>query len=95
MSRHAIFILLFALLSTASAQLEVSLELKRTMFIRGEPLEATVVIRNLAGKDVMLTDSDSDRWFGFEIMKGEGNLIAPLSGEYKNAPQVLLSGGTL
>ncbi|MCX6980356.1 MAG: hypothetical protein NTV08_06340 [Verrucomicrobia bacterium] len=95
MSRHAIFIFLFALLSTASAQLEVSLELKRAMFIRGEPVEATVVIRNLAGKDVMLTDSDSDRWFGFEIMKGEGNLIAPLSGEYKNAPQVLLSGGTM
>lgn len=95
MNRHAILVLLIALMSTAHAQLEVSLNLKRNMFIRGEPLEATVVIRNLAGKDVMLTDTDGERWFGFEIMKGEGNLIAPHSGEYKNAPQVLLSGATM
>jgi hypothetical protein len=95
MNRHAILVLLIALMSTAHAQLEVSLNLKRNMFIRGEPLEATVVIRNLAGKDVMLTDTEGERWFGFEIMKGEGNLIAPHSGEYKNAPQVLLSGATM
>ena len=96
MNRHAIlFILLIALAATAHAQLDVSLEIKRSMFLRGEPLEATVVIRNLAGKDVMLTDTDNARWFGFEIMKGEGNLIAPYAGEYKNAPQVLLNGATM
>ncbi len=95
MKLHAIFIFLLALLSAADAQLEVSLDLKRTMFMRGEPMEATVIIRNLAGKDVMLTDTDNEHWFGFEIMKGEGNPIGPYSGTYKNAPQVLLSGGTM
>ena len=95
MNRHAIFILLIALLSTAGAQLEVSLDLKRPMYIRGEPMEATVTIRNLAGKDVTLTDTDSEHWFGFEIMRGEGNPIGPNSADYKNAPQVILSGGII
>ncbi len=95
MNRLAIFIFLIALLSRADAQLEVSLDMKRIMYIRGEPMEATVVIRNLAGKDIILTDADSDRWFGFEILKGEGNPIGAFSGEYKNAPQVILSGGTI
>lgn len=95
MNRHAIFFLLIALLSTANAQLEVRLDLKRTMFIRGEPIEATVIVRNLAGKDIILTDTTGERWFGFEIMKGEGNPIGAFGGEYKNAPQVLLSGESI
>ena len=95
MNRHAIIILFAGLLSAAHAQIEVGLDIKRTTFIRGEPIEAAVIIRNLAGKDIMLTDSEGDRWFGFQITKGEDNPIGPFSGEYKNPPQVLLNGGTM
>ncbi len=95
MNRHAIIILFAGLLSVAHAQIEVGLDMKRTTFIRGEPMEATVIVRNLAGKDIMLADAEGDRWFGFQILKGEDNPIAPFSGEYKNPPQVLLNGGTM
>ena len=95
MNRLTLSILLLGMLSAASAQIDVGIEMKRNIFIRGEPVEATVTVRNLAGKDVMLSDAEGNRWFGFEIIKGGDTPIGPFSGEYKNAPQVLLSGATM
>jgi hypothetical protein len=94
MNRLALSILMVGMLSTASAQLEVGLEMKRHIFMRGEPVEATVTIRNLAGKDVMLRDSEGSQWFGFEIMKG-ATPVGPFSGDYKNDPLVVLSGASI
>ena len=51
---------------SASAQLEVSIDLARTLYLRGEPIEATVKVRNLAGKDVTLRDLPGHQWFGFQ-----------------------------
>ena len=95
MNRLAISILLLGMLSAASAQLEVGLEIKRNIFIRAEPIEATVTIRNLAGKEVLLRDIEGSQWFGFEIMKGGDTPIGPLEVNYKNEPQILLSGGSI
>ena len=88
-------LLLLGMLATARAQLDVSLEMKRHYFMRGEPIEATVVIRNLAGKDVMLRDADGNQWFGFQITKGSDTPVGPLVADYKNDPQVILSGGSI
>ncbi len=95
MNRLALLILFVAIHSAANAQIEVRLDMKRTLFMRGEPIEATVSIRNLAGKDVMLADEQNNRWFGFQIMKGSDTPIGPYSGEYRNAPQMLLNGGAM
>ena len=95
MNRLTFFVLILGMLSQAGAQLEVSLEMKRNLFMRGEPVHATVTVRNLAGKDVMLSDGDNSHWFGFQIMKGSDSPVAPFSGDYKNAPQVLLNGGSM
>jgi hypothetical protein len=94
MNRLALTIFLASLLSAAHAQLEVGLEMKRNIFMRGEPVEATVTIRNLAGKDVMLRDADGNPWFSFQVMKGSDTPIGP-RGEYKNEPQMILSGGSV
>lgn len=94
MNRLALSILLVGMLSAASAQLEVGLEMKRHIFMRGEPVEATITIRNLAGKDVMLRDSDGHQWFGFEIMKGD-TPVGAFSESYKNEPLVVLSGASI
>ena len=94
MNRLALSILLAGLLSGAHAQLEVSLDMKRNIFIRGEPIEASVTVRNLAGKDVMLRDMDGNQWFSFQIMKGSDTPVAP-RGNYRNEPQVILSGGSV
>ena len=95
MNRLTLSILLLGMLSAASAQLEVGLEMKRNIFMRGEPVEATVTLRNLAGKDVMLHDTDGKQWFGFEIMKGTDTPVGPLNADYKNDAQMVLSGGSI
>lgn len=94
MNRLLLPAFLLAMLARSHAQLDVTLEMSRNMFIRGEPVEATVVIRNLAGRDLMLTDTEAGHWFGFEIMK-EGVPIAPHRRDYKNEPQVILNGGSI
>jgi len=91
MKRLALSILLAGLLSNARAQLDVSLDIKRNIFVRGEPIEATVAVRNLAGKDVMLRDTAENPWFGFQIMKGSDTPVGA-RGNYRNEPQVVLSG---
>jgi hypothetical protein len=96
MNRFAFsIILLVGALSAARAQLDVSMEMKRRIFMRGEPVEVTVIIRNLAGKDVMLHDSDGNQWFGFQITKGPDTPVGVIGGEYKNDPQMILSGGSI
>jgi len=95
MNRLAVLILLVGTFSTAHAQFEVGLELKRQTFMRGEPMEVTVVIRNLAGKDIILRDEGSHHWFGFEINKGSDTPIGPYRADYKNDPLVILNGDTV
>ena len=95
MNRLTLSIFLIGLLSAANAQLEVSLEMKRNIFMRGEPVEAAVIVRNLAGKDVMLRDTEGKQWFGFEIMRGSDTPVAPQHADYTNEPQVVLSGGSI
>ena len=91
----SLLVVLCGILASARAQLEVGLEMKRHIFLRGEPIEVTVTIRNLAGKDVILRDVDNHQWFGFEIMKGEDTPVGALSADYKNDPLVILAGDTV
>ncbi len=95
MNRLPLPLFFLALLSAAHAQLDVSLEMKRNIFMRGEPIEAAVIVRNLAGKDVMLRDTEGKAWFGFEIMRGADTPVAPLHPNYTNAPQEVLSNGSI
>ncbi len=94
LNRLALLVLFVGLLSSASAQLEVGLEMKRHIFMRGEPVEATVTIRNLAGKDVILRDAAGNQWFSFEIIKSD-TPIGPFDPDYKNEPLVVLSGASV
>ena len=90
-----LLLVLFGILASARAQLDVGLEMKRHIFMRGEPIEVTVAIRNLAGKDVILRDVDQHQWFGFEITRGADTPVGPLSPDYRNDPLVILSGDSV
>lgn len=89
-----LFFLLFAA-TGAHAQLDVSLEIKRRIFIRGEAIPVTVNIRNLTGHDVTLRDAPGHQWFGFEVIRGEDTPIAAHKTEYKNEPLTILAGDSL
>lgn len=90
-----LLLVLFGILASARAQLDVGLEMKRHIFLRGEPIEVTVAIRNLAGKDIILRDVAQHQWFGFEITRGDDSPVGPLSPDYRNDPLVILSGDSV
>src|SRR5262245_7266588 len=96
MLRSFLFLaLLLASLGSAHAQLEVGLEFKRRIYLRGESLEARVSVRNLSGHDVVLRDAEDARWFGFDVQRGVDTPVGPLDPNYKNEPQLILAGETL
>lgn len=95
MNRLLTTLLFLGVLAAARAQIEVGLDMKRNMFIRGEPIEATVIIRNLAGRDIILRDDDNTQWFGFEITKGSDTPVGPYQANYRNDPLVILTGDTV
>ena len=77
-------ILLAAL--TASAQVQVDISMKRTLYIVYEPILVTVTITNLSGNELTLADSGQNKWFGLQLENLDGRPIAPVNGDYSNQP---------
>ena len=88
-------LLLLAFLSAASAQLQVDLAFKRTLYLAYEPLVANVSITNLSGNSLNLRDSDGTHWFGFQIETLDGRPIAPLDSRHTTPPLLLQPGEKL
>ena len=63
----------------AHAQIQLDIKFSRLQYIAYEPVVATVGITNLAGRDIELSDSEDQKWFGFEITGSEGQPIAETS----------------
>lgn len=59
--------LALASLQYASAQVQVDITLKRTLYIAYEPLIVNVSITNLSGTTLELADSGKIHWFGFKL----------------------------
>ena len=85
-------LLSLAFAGIATAQIEVGLEFKRRTFLRGEPIEAKVSVRNLSGHDVTLRDVPPHQWFGFEIIRGTDTPVPPNDPNYQNEQLTILSG---
>ena len=92
--KYLALILSLCLATLAQAQIDVGLELKRRTFLRGESIEAKVLIRNLSGHDVTLRDVGLEKWFGFEVMRGDAP-VGPLNRDYANEPLTILAGETV
>ncbi len=83
---QALFGMVLALVACpASAQVQVDIALKRNLYIRYEPILATVTITNLTGSELSLADAGQQRWFGIEVETLDGRPIPPV-GEYSNQP---------
>lgn len=83
---------IFAWPLCSHAQLEVSLQFPRRLYMLYEPIIATVSIRNLSGRDIILQDSGSQNWFGFEVTQQGGRQVAPRSTTYSLQPLDLRAG---
>lgn len=82
------FLLLCALVlgSLAQAQVAVDLQLQRRSFMAYEPLVANVTITNLAGRDLLLQDTPTERWFSFQIYMGGDQFVPPRNHSYHLRP---------
>ncbi len=83
-SRAGVLALLgLAAISMAEAQIRVDLSLKRSLFIRHEPLLAVVTITNQSGREIELADEGNYKWFSFKIQTGAGRLVPPYNPDYR------------
>ena len=94
MQRIILFIAALAALGVgAAAQVNVNIEVKRRTYIRYEPLLVTVT--NLAGRDLLLEDGES-QWFGFTVLRGDTQMVvAPRDPNYSLDPMELKIGETV
>ena len=86
---------LFGFIHCGSAQLQVDIKLKRTLYVSYEPILITVSMTNLSGNPLPLSDANDNHWFGFQIETLDGRPIAPRSLNYTNESLVLEAGQKL
>jgi len=80
-----LFLLLAFTLAT-HAQVQVDVSLKRSLYLRYEPILLTVTITNMTGGELSLSDSGAQKWFGLQIETLDGRPIPSVGGEYANQP---------
>ena len=86
---------LFGFIHCGSAQLQVDIKLKRTLYVSYEPILITVSMTNLSGNPLPLSDANDNHWFGFQVETLDGRPIAPRSLNYTNESLVLEAGQKL
>lgn len=91
----AILALVAGIFSDAYGQVRVELELRRTLYLRHEPILAYVNITNLSGSDLELRDDGNHKWFSFQIETGEGRLIPAYHTDYVIDPIEIAAGATV
>lgn len=99
MTRYLRLLILCALTlsahSAAHAQVSLTLDIKRRLYMRYEPILATVKITNLSGRNLLLEDGDQ-AWFGFDVTGGNTEtLVPPRNADYRLEPLELKLGETV
>ncbi|MEO6053768.1 MAG: hypothetical protein ABIP97_07145 [Chthoniobacterales bacterium] len=90
-----LFILGLIFVQPALAQLRVDVSFKRSLYLKNEPIVATVTIENQTGRELNLSDGDGKPWFGFAIESLSGHLVPPRNPDYSLEPVQIGPGQTL
>lgn len=94
--RCLLVLALFLCAAQAQAQIMVELQIKRRLFMVHEPILATVVVHNNAGRDIMLADTEEGGpWFQFHITTETGGLVSPRDSNYEVDPLQVKAGETM
>ncbi len=73
-------------------EITVDIGLKRSLYLRYEPLICTVTITNMSGRTLDLADTARDNWFGFQIETVDGRPLPPINPSYANDPMQIQNG---
>jgi hypothetical protein len=79
----------------APAQVLVTLELNKKVFVAYEPILATVTVSNRAGRDIILGDHHGQSWLSFQVSSIGGDPILPYRGAPRFEPKVLAAGKSI
>jgi len=93
--RFLVLALLCAVAPSLHAQINVSMEIPRHLYLCYEPIIATVKITNMTGRDLTLSDKEPDKWFSFEILDSTGTPIPPRAADYHLEPLTIPVGQTV
>jgi len=93
--RFALFLVLLAGTVSLHAQIMVNFRTSRRLFIAYEPVVATVSITNLAGRDITLQDSGSEKWFSFQILNHDESPVPARNLNYQLEPLTIPAGKTV
>lgn len=87
-----IFSLLFLGLcaATASAQIDVVLQMARKTYVAGEQVAVTVSITNNSGQDLVLQGSNRASWIDFTVTSNRGVPMTPIGQPTFGAVKILL-----
>lgn len=85
----------FTGLSVLQAQVQVDLTFPRALYIRYEPLIATVTMVNLSGRPLLLSDTAEVPWFSFQIESQNGRVVTPRGSGFGRDPVAIGPGETL
>lgn len=88
-------VLLIIFAQQLHAQIKVDMGYERRLFVLYEPIPITVTITNLTGHDLTLTDSNTEKWFNFEVTTSDGRIVPPLDINYKIPGIRVPSGATV
>jgi hypothetical protein len=83
------------LLVPATAQMQVDVALKRSLYMVYEPLICNVTITNLSGGTLTLEDTPREKWFGFQIETVDGRPLPPINPHYQNQTVEIEAGQRL
>ena len=83
------------LLVPATAQVQVDVALKRSLYMVYEPLICNVTITNLSGGTLTLEDAPREKWFGFQIETVDGRPLPPINPHYQNQTVEIEAGQRL
>lgn len=86
---------LLAGVDSAFAQVRVDLKLRRSIFVRYEPVIATVSITNMTGSELHLADDGNRKWFGFVIENSDGTPVPPYNPDYRLTPVTIGPGQSI
>lgn len=78
----------------AAAQISVTLEPTKQIYVAHEPVYAVLTITNRAGSDVVLRGPGNAPWLAFEVIDSQGHLVSP-SKNVDYEPVIIPAGQTL
>jgi hypothetical protein len=71
-------LILIGLTASASSQVTVSLQMEKSSFLHGEPVQVGVKITNLSGQDLVFRGSAQEPWIDFMVNSSRGVPLTPV-----------------